>query len=158
MTCEDLPRLPFARAGVLEIAPLFRTLQASAPITPVRTPAGDVAWLVTGYSELKTLFADSRLGRSHPDPDNAARISQSAILGGPSGNSATEAADHVLMRRLLTPAFSARRMHALRAHVTDLVETLLDQLAEQAPPVDLHEALSFPLPALVICELLGVPY
>jgi cytochrome P450 len=74
------------------------------------------------------------------------------------GNAATEAADHTRMRRLLTPAFSARRMHALRAHVADLVETLLDQLAEQTPLADLHEALSFPLPALVICELLGVPY
>ncbi|MGH3856322.1 MAG: cytochrome P450 [Pseudonocardiaceae bacterium] len=62
------------------------------------------------------------------------------------------------MRRLLTPAFSARRMRALRVRVTELVDTLLDQLAEQSPPADLHEALSFPLPALVICELLGVPY
>jgi cytochrome P450 len=158
MTSEDLPRLPFARPGVLEIAPLLRTLQASAPVTPVRTPAGDIAWLVTGYAEVKALLADPRLGRSHPDPDNAARISHAAILGGPTGNAATEAADHAQMRQLLTPAFSARRMHALRAHVADLVETLLDQLAEQTPPVDLHEALSFPLPALVICELLGVPY
>jgi cytochrome P450 len=157
-TSNNLPHLPFPRPGVLDIAPLYRTLQASAPITPVRTPAGDVAWLVTGYAEVKALFADPRLGRSHPDPQHAARISHAAFLGGPMGNAATEAADHTRMRRLLTPAFSARRMHALRAHVADLVETLLDQLAEQTPPADLHEALSFPLPALVICELLGVPY
>jgi pentalenolactone synthase len=157
-TREDLPRLPFPRPGVLDIAPLYRTLQTSAPITPVRTSAGDVAWLVTGYPEVKALFADPRLGRSHPDPRNAARISHSAILGGPSGDAATEAADHALMRRLLTPAFTARRMQALRAHVTDLVETLLDRLAEHGPPADLHELLSFPLPVKVICELLGVPY
>lgn len=157
-TSNNLPHLPFPRPGVLDIAPLYHTLQASVPITPVRTPAGDVAWLVTGYLEVKALFSDPRLGRSHPDPQHAARISQAAFLGGPMGNAATEAADHTRMRRLLTPAFSARRMHALRAHVADLVETLLDQLAEQTPPADLHEALSFPLPALVICELLGVPY
>ena len=158
MTNDELLQLPFPRSGVLDLAPLYRTLQATAPITAVRTPAGDVAWLVTGYPEVKALLADPRLGRSHPDPDRAARISASAILGGPSGNAATEAADHALMRRLLTPAFSARRMHALRAHVSELVETLLDELADQGPPADLHEALSFPLPVQVICELLGVPY
>ncbi|MGB6164562.1 MAG: hypothetical protein WCF33_06410 [Pseudonocardiaceae bacterium] len=59
----------------------MRTLRASAPIIPVRTPAGDVAWLVTGYTEVRTLFADSRLGRSHPDPQRAARISDAAFLG-----------------------------------------------------------------------------
>jgi cytochrome P450 len=157
-TSDELPRLPFPRPDVLDIAPLSRILQAAAPITPVRTPAGDVAWLVTGYAEVKTLLADTRLGRSHPDPERAARISASAILGGPSGNAATEAADHALMRRLLAPAFSARRMRALQAHVTELVETLLDQLTDQGTPADLHEALSFPLPVQVICELLGVPY
>lgn len=155
---DELPHLPFPRPGVLDIAPLYRTLQATAPITPVRTPAADVAWLVTGYAEVKALLADPRLGRSHPQPERAARISQSAILGGPSGNAATEAADHAMMRRLLTPAFSARRMRVLRAGVAELVERLLDQLAEQGPPADLHEALSFPLPVQVICELLGVPY
>lgn len=157
-TSDELPQLPFPRPGVLDIAPLYRTLQATAPITPVRTSTGDVAWLVTGYAEVKALLADPRLGRSHPEPERAARISASAILGGPSGNAATEAADHAMMRRLLTPAFSARRMRVLRAHVAELVETLLDQLDDQGPPAELHEALSFPLPVQVICELLGVPY
>lgn len=157
-TSDKLPHLPFPRPDVLDIAPIYRTLQATAPVTPVRTQAGDVAWLVTGYAEVKALLADPRLGRSHPEPQRAARISQSAILGGPSGDAATEAADHLVMRRLLTPAFSARRMRVLRAHVAELVETLLDQLAEQVPPADLHQALSVPLPVQVICELLGVPY
>ncbi|MGH3829999.1 MAG: cytochrome P450 [Pseudonocardiaceae bacterium] len=157
-TSDSLPHLPFPRPGVLDIGPLYRTLLARAPITPVRTLAGDVAWLVTGYAEVKALFADPRLGRSHPDPKRAARISDAAFFGGPMGDAATEATDHTRMRRLLTPAFSARRMQALRARVAELVDTLLDQLAEQSPPADLHEALSFPLPALVICELLGVPY
>jgi cytochrome P450 len=48
--------------------------------------------------------------------------------------------------------------HVLRAHVAELVETLLDQLGDRGAPADLHEALSFPLPVQVICELLGVPY
>jgi pentalenolactone synthase len=158
MTTVGLPQLPFPRQDVLHIAPLHRLLHREAPIVPVRTPAGDVAWLVTRYAETKALFADPRLGRSSPDPGSAARISGSAILGGPMGDAATEARDRVAIRRLLAPAFSAGRMQRLRAHVADLVRELLDRLAEQERPVDLHEAVSFPLPVLVICELLGVPY
>src|SRR5919202_1899297 len=113
-----------------------------APIVPVRTPAGDVAWLVTRYAETKALFADPRLGRSHPDPERAARISASAFLGGPMGEAATEAQAQVRLRRLLTPAFSARRMASLRVHVADLVSGLLDRLEDQGAPADLHEQLS----------------
>jgi cytochrome P450 len=158
MVAAELPQLPFPRQGILDVGPLSRTLQAQAPLLPVRTPAGDVAWLVTRHAEARTLFADPRLGRSHPDPARAARISAAALMGGPMGDVRTEAADHARMRRLLTPAFSAHRMNRLRSHVAELVEQLIDRLTAGGRPADLHETLSFPLPVLVICELLGVPY
>jgi cytochrome P450 len=158
MVAAELPQLPFPRQDILDVGPLYRTLQAQAPLVPVRTPAGDVAWLVTRHAEARTLFADPRLGRSHPDPARAARISSAALLGGPIGDVRTEAADHARMRRLLVPAFSAHRMSRLRSHVAELVEQLIDRLTAGGRPADLHEALSFPLPVLVICELLGVPY
>ena len=127
-------------------------------IRRVTTPAGDPAWLVTGYDDVKALLSDPRLGRSHADPQRAARISQSAIFGGPMGHPSTEAAEHARTRRLHAPAFSARRMARLRPRVAAIIADLLDALANQTRPVDFHEAVSFPLPALVICELLGVPY
>ncbi|MEJ8279248.1 cytochrome P450 [Pseudonocardia spirodelae] len=158
-TTDDLPRLPFPRTDVLELPPLFEQLRESTPITPVRTPAGDVAWLVTGYDEARALFADDRLGRSHPDPERAARISDSMIFGGPSGESPeTERTQHALMRKLLAPAFSARRMRRLSGHVAELVSARLDAVDRAGPGADLHELFSFPVPLLVICELLGVPY
>jgi cytochrome P450 len=127
-------------------------------IRRVITPAGDPAWLVTGYDDVKALLSDPRLGRSHADPERASRISQSAIFGGPMGHPSTEAAEHARTRRLLAPAFSARRMARLRPRVTAIIADLLEALANQTRPADFHEAVSFPLPALVICELLGVPY
>lgn len=155
----DLPRLPFPRDDVLRLPPLYDELRERAPITPVRTPAGDVAWLVTGYEEARALFADDRLGRSHPEPERAARISGSMVFGGPSGDSPeTERVNHTQMRTLLAPAFSARRMGRLREHVADLVAERLDATEAAGPGADLHELLSFPLPVLVICELLGVPF
>ncbi|MEN3534587.1 cytochrome P450 [Microbispora sp. ZYX-F-249] len=153
-----LPRLPFDRPDVLEISPGFGELRSRAPITKVTTAMGDEAWLVTGYAEIRQVFGDDRFGRSHPDPPSAARLSNNALLGGPTGDYATERSVHTRMRRLLSPAFSARRMRSLSDRVGALTGRLLDRLAEQGPPADLHAGLSLPLPIQVICELLGVPY
>ncbi|GAA4543761.1 cytochrome P450 [Pseudonocardia xishanensis] len=153
-----LPQLPFDRPGVLDIAPLYAQLRSRAPVTAVRTATGDPAWLVTGHAECRALFADPRLGRSHPDPAHAARLSGAALLGGPMGDPETEQEQHATMRTLLAPAFSARRMNRLRAHVDELVTAALDRLAAHGSPADLHELVSLPIPILVICELLGVPY
>jgi cytochrome P450 len=132
--------------------------QPTATIHRVTTRAGDPAWQVTRYDEVKALLSDPRLGRSHPEPEHAARASQSAIFGGPVGDPETEHAAHVRMRRLLGPSFSARQMNQLRPRVRDLVAKLLDDLGRRTPPADFHEVVAFPLPALVICELLGVPF
>jgi pentalenolactone synthase len=157
-TTEQLPQLPFAPGkNVMDVPPVFRQLLADRKITKVRTTAGDVAWIATRYEDVRTLFADPRLGRSHPEPEKAAKISASVVLGGASGNYETEREDHTRMRRVLTPAFSARRMNLLRPRVRGIVADLLDRLAAGPNPANLHEQLSFPLPVLVICELLGVP-
>ncbi|GLW99644.1 cytochrome P450 [Microtetraspora sp. NBRC 16547] len=155
---SGLPRLPFVRTDVLEISPEFAELRARDPITRIHTETGDEAWLVSGWEEIRQVFADERFGRSHPTPESAPRLSNSAFAGGPTGDHATERAVHDSMRRLLAPAFSARRMRRLSARVAFLVDRLLDRMADLGPPADLHERLSVPLPIQVICELLGVPY
>lgn len=157
-TSNDLPRLPIVQRDVLNIAPAFRVLQEERPITRVHTAAGDVAWLVTRYEDVKVLIADDRLGHSHPDPEHAPRFSDSVLLGGPMGDHAAEQEMDRRMRGLLAPAFSPRRMRKLRGRVDTLVGLLLDRMAQQTPPVDLHRHLSLPLPVMVICELLGVSY
>lgn len=154
----ELPQLPFERSDVLGISPTFGALRAREPITKVLTQVGDEAWLVTGHEEIREVLADDRFGRSHPNPESAPRLSNNALLGGPIGDYATERAVHEGMRRLLAPAFSARRMRNLTDRVQLLVDELLDRMAEKGAPADLHEQFSVPLPLQVICELLGVPY
>ncbi len=157
------PRMPFERPNALEVSPLYDELRREGPLVRVTTPAGDPAWLVTSFAAVREVFRDPRFGRSHPAPDQAARISDAALQNGPSGDYETEADDHQRMRRLLVPAFSAPRMRRLGDRIRELAEGCLDNLqaahdAHPGEPVDLHELLSFPLPVLVICELLGVPY
>ncbi|WP_283138927.1 cytochrome P450 [Rhizohabitans arisaemae] len=151
-------QLPFEQAHPLELPPRLRTLREQGPVHRVRTSVGHEAWLVTGYQEVRSLLADDRFGRSHPEPDKAARMGESLLFGGPMGNHETEKADHARMRSLLQPHFSPGRMRRLRSRVATLTTELLDELAKNGSPADLHQAIALPLPILVICELLGVPY
>jgi pentalenolactone synthase len=151
-------QLPFEQTHPLQVAPRLRELQAAGTIHRVRTEVGDPAWLVNHHPDVRRLLDDDRLGRSHPEPETAARTGESALFGGPLGNFATEHADHARMRALLQPHFTPRHMRALRPRVEALTTQLLDDLAKQGPPTDLPTALAVPLPILVICELLGVPY
>ena len=151
-------QLPFEQDHPLDVAPLLRQLQQDGVVHRVRTAVGDLAWLVTGYEEVRRLLADERLGRSHPEPAKAARLGESVLFGGPMGSYDTEQADNARLRSLLQPHFSPRRMRAFRPRVEELTAGLLNDLAEHGPPADLHQALALPLPVQVICELLGVPY
>ena len=151
-----LPTMPFERPDVLDVAPLYRVLQAEHPVTRVRAPAGGEAWLVTRYEDVRALFLDERLSWFPPDPERAPRITNFAMLDGASGRY-DDPGGRSRMRAALEPSFSAKRMRALAPHIQELVDGLLDRLATAPRPADLHEELSYPLPAMVIGELLGVP-
>ncbi|MGW0705830.1 cytochrome P450 [Streptomyces sp. NPDC002643] len=158
----ERPQLPFPRPNILDLAPLYEVLRRQAPITLVSAPTGDPVWLVTRFEEVRDLLGDKRLGRSHPEPERASRVTPAAVQDGPTGSYETEAADHTRIRRLLTPAFSAKRMRMLSDYVQELTDGCIDQLLVEhadAPDgvVDLHAGLAFPLPVAVICRLLGVP-
>ncbi|MFC7624916.1 cytochrome P450 [Microlunatus sp. GCM10028923] len=151
-----MDQLPFPSTGdPLAIAPRYAELQRTEPLTRVLTSVGDEAWLATGYEVVRQLASEPTLGRGHPEPERAARSHKAALLGGPSGDFETEQENHVQMRRLLGSAFSARRMRLLQASIEQQVDALLEAFGP--PPIDLHEALSAPLPVMVICDLLGAP-
>ncbi|RZQ63971.1 cytochrome P450 [Amycolatopsis suaedae] len=128
------------------------------PVRRIRTPAGDEAWLVSGYAEVRELLGDSRLGRSHPAPDERA-----CYAGEPTYDQVTAAdhqtADmlHSVLRSTLKPYFSARRMLALRPALRQIVDDQLDRLEAAGQPADLRTGFSTPVILRALCELLGVP-
>jgi cytochrome P450 len=72
----------------------------------------------------------------------------------------TDPPDHTRMRRLVSSAFTIRRVERLREHVRHLVAGLLDEVAaagRDGDPVDLIARFAFPLPFIVISEMLGMP-
>ncbi|MER6911107.1 cytochrome P450 [Streptomyces sp. NPDC000594] len=154
---ETLRTLPFPRMNVLDPPAEFARLRAEGPVRRVRTPGGDTAWAVTGHTAAYRLLDEARLGRSHPDPERAPRVSLSPISGRPQGDHRTEREHHRRMRQVLTPSFSARRIALLSDRLDSQVARLLDGLERAPRPADLHRLLSEPLPVEMMCELFGVP-
>jgi cytochrome P450 len=119
-------------------------------------PGGFGGWLVTGHEDARQALTDPRLSKAIPpsqlnDPlpeDIGAAIGHHMLAADPP--------DHTRLRRLVTAAFTARRIEALRPRIEQITDELLEAMAgrEQA---DLIDALAFPLPIQVICELLGIP-
>ncbi|MFI8200618.1 cytochrome P450 [Streptomyces sp. NPDC085942] len=136
--------------------PVYAALREEGPVHRVRIPEGTDAWLVVGYELGRDLLADQRLSKRWSRASPALGIGK--VSAGTSMLS-SDAPDHTRLRKLVAREFTARRMERLAPRVQEMTDGLLDaMLAAPDRTADLVEALSFPLPMAVICELLGVPF
>src|ERR1017187_1725197 len=126
-------------------------------VEQIKPPAGDPAWPVRGYAEVRSLLADQRVGRGHPDPARAARYSDVDLAGRPASGSESEYTDHGQWRKAMNKVFSPQNLEQLTPTVMSIAERLAKDLAGRQPPADLNEAFSTPLTSEVMCALLGVP-
>jgi cytochrome P450 len=140
-------------------------LRAARPVSPLVFPDGHEGWLVTGYEAARQLLADTRfssrqdLGLLHEPfviPGMPVATEPSPTV--PGVFIAMDPPDHTRLRRKLTGAFTVKRMKQLEDRIHEIAEQQLDELARLTPPVDLVKEFALPVPSLVICELLGVPY
>ncbi|MFH9769553.1 cytochrome P450 [Streptomyces microflavus] len=137
----------------------YEPLRAGRPLSRVTLFDGRPVWAVTGHALARRLLADPRLStdRTHPDfPVPAARFAnveqrRVALLG-------VDDPEHNVQRRMLIPSFSVKRIGALRPRIQETVDRLLDAMERQGPPAELVSAYALPVPSMVICALLGVPY
>ncbi|GAA3256895.1 cytochrome P450 [Nonomuraea helvata] len=157
----ELPDFPMARAAgcPFDPPPQLRDLQQEGPLARVRIPeSGGTAWLVTTYAEQRALLADRRVSSDVTRPGFP--IPVPAGSGGGIGLSfiLMDDPEHARLRRMVQAAFTVRRVESMRPAVQQIVDDMIDDLLAGPKPVDLVEAFALPVPSLVICELLGVPY
>jgi hypothetical protein len=158
---DDIPAYPMARAQgcPLDPAPELRALRAETPLTRVRLWDGSTPWLVTRYADQRGLLADKRVsadssrdGYPHQSPATKARRAQSRTF------IAMDDPEHARLRKMVTGTFTVRRTEELRLSIQRIVDDLIDRLLAGGRPADLVAGFALPVPSLVICELLGVPY
>jgi cytochrome P450 len=136
-------------------------LRAEGPAQQVITHTGLRVWLVTRYAEAREALADPRLSKDFRRNreiieqrfGNQGRREFGAALTSHMLN--LDPPDHTRLRKLVTKAFTARRVESLRPRVESITTELLDAVSQQSE-VDLLTAFAYPLPIRVICELLGV--
>ncbi|MEH1014459.1 cytochrome P450 [Micromonospora sp. CPCC 206060] len=175
MDSDDLPRYPFEDFRG-ELPTRLLAMVRDEPVSRVRLPDGRPAWLVVGYDEVCTVLSDARFvrhvgeigtdGGAGTDADAGARgdigtdapdVGGQCPVTGRVRDLAMNGPAHASLRRLAARAFAARRMEAYRPRVQRIADDLLDEMVAKGQPGDLISSLVFPLPAMVVCEVLGIP-
>ncbi|MEW1678802.1 cytochrome P450 [Streptomyces noursei] len=148
--------------------PAYAWLREHAPVHRTRLPSGVEAWLVTRYPDARQALADARLSKNPVHHSEAAPgKGKTGIPGERGANLMThllniDPPDHTRLRRLVSKAFTPRRVAAFAPRIQELTDRLIDDMIEkphcgQRGSADLIHEFAFPLPIYAICDLLGVP-
>lgn len=137
----------------------YRAIGEQGPVVKVALFDGREVWMVTGFKESREILTHPNLSsqRTHPGFPIVAPRFRSAIAR----NLALIAMDppqHDIFRRYLNPHFSLKSVRRMRDDIELVVRDFVDKIVEHGPPADLVSMLAVPLPSLIICRHLGVPY
>ncbi|MER5944838.1 cytochrome P450 [Streptomyces sp. NPDC001904] len=142
--------------------PAYAWLREHSPVHRTTLPSGVEAWLVTRYADARQALADQRLSKNPVHhADDAQGKSKTGIPGERSAGLMThllniDPPDHTRLRRLVSKAFTPRRVAEFAPRVQELTDGLIDGFAARGSADLIHE-FAFPLPIYAICDLLGVP-
>lgn len=155
----DVPEYPMARASgcPFDPPPALREQQQEGPLTKVQLWDGSTPWLVTRYTDQRAVLADPRVSADvlRPGYPSPAPVDPN---GSKIGFILMDDPEHARLRRMVTAPFTVKRVEAMRPTVQKIVDVLIDDMLAGPRPVDLVQEFALPVPSLVICDLLGVPY
>jgi len=146
---------PLHRTG-LDPVPRMAEFRENRPVSRMPLPFGMRAWLVTGYEPVRQVLG-SVDGYSNDFGKFAGRVGIS-VGQDPGGLGFADPPVHTRLRKVLTPEFTMRRLARLQPRIDAIVAGRLDAMASSGDTADLWHDFALPIPALTICELLGVPY
>jgi cytochrome P450 len=155
---ETLPAFPMARAAKCPFDPPPQLL-AAEPVSRVTIWDGSTPWLITDYEAQRSVLGDPRFSA---DSSKAGYPAQSAAVRARRESSRAfitmDDPEHDRHRKMLTRNFMIKRVESMRPRVQEIVDGLIDDMLAGDKPADLVTDFALPVPSLVICELLGVPY
>ncbi|MFG1695765.1 cytochrome P450 [Nonomuraea sp. NPDC049309] len=155
--------LPMTRQRPLDPPDEVTGLRQHGAIHRMTYADGHLGWLVTGYAAARAVLAhphfSNRPETQHPPiASTRLELAQRDFKLPPGFFLRTDAPEHTRFRKLLTGQFTVRRMKMLEPRIAQITDDRLDAMEAKGAPADLVEEFALPIPSLVICELLGVPY
>jgi cytochrome P450 len=137
--------------------PFLNALREQDPVRRVVLANGLEAWLVTRYEDTRAAMSDPRMS-SDVDQASDPRLLEHPPAAEPFPRSMLRAdpPDHTRLRRLVSKAFTARRIAELEQRIQKITDQLLDAVTPLGD-ADVIDDFALPLPVTVISELLGVP-
>jgi len=147
----DIQFNPMDPAFVADPYPTDRRLRAEDPVH--HSPLG--FWVLTRYDDVVAALRDPRLAKEAIASFVAARFGAPVPAMGLSMLD-RDPPDHTRLRGLVSKAFTPRVVEGLRPRIQQIVDGLLDGVAARGS-MDLIEEFAYPIPVVVICEMLGVP-
>ncbi|GAA4138089.1 cytochrome P450 [Actinomadura keratinilytica] len=157
---------PLARRRPLDPPDEATALAGRAPMHRMIFADGHRGWLVTGHAAARAVLADPRFS-NRPEHMHVPIPGRMQLLERrkdprfalpPGFFIRMDPPEHTRFRKLLTGQFTVRRMKRLQPRIEEITRGFLDAMQDAGPPADLVEHFALPLPSMVICELLGVPY
>ncbi|WP_043624860.1 cytochrome P450 [Nonomuraea candida] len=145
----DLPPGPYGTPS-----PELARRLAEAPMEPATMPSGDRVPLIVRYADVRGLLASPAASRNLREPGLPRMVSGRALDDDPAALNNQDPPEHTRYRRILHGTFTPRQVERWRPRVAAIAHELLDAAG---PEFDLAAAYAMPLPARVMCELLGVP-
>jgi cytochrome P450 len=150
-----------ARPGPFDPPEVLGDLREESPLIPMRFADGHVGWFVTGYTAVRSILSDPRFSvrpeRQHPAVDLPMTRALIGKMNGSGMFLIMDPPEHTRYRRALAAEFTGQRMKQLEPKIVEITRTCLDAMEEAGSPADLVEQVAFPVPSLVMCELLGIP-
>ncbi|GLY71475.1 cytochrome P450 [Amycolatopsis taiwanensis] len=160
MTATPAPELAIIRTCPHAPHDEHVRMRAEDPISRVTLPDGREAWAVSRHEDIRAVLADPRFSPNRGHPNFPSLIKDRQPLQNVNFTSllSMDPPEHGPARRAVVGEFTVKRMNALRPRIQQIVDEHIDAMLAGPRPADLVQSLSLPVPSLVICELLGVPY
>ncbi|MFC7322933.1 cytochrome P450 family protein [Halobacillus campisalis] len=139
--------------------PFYKQLRSLDPIFPMSQTGEQTSWIVTKYDHVKELLKSKSFIKdqskfmehsSSEEPDLITSVFQNMMLD-------VDPPDHTRLRKLVQPYFNPKKIKELEPRISEIADQLLADISRKEGAIDLIEDFAFPLPIIVISELLGVP-
>ncbi|OLL19231.1 MULTISPECIES: cytochrome P450 [unclassified Rhodococcus (in: high G+C Gram-positive bacteria)] len=159
MTAATIPAFPARRKCPFSAPDEYAQWREHDKPVKVQYPNGTEVWAVTRYQDVKAVLHDGERTTANKLAPGFPQQRKGVIALTQDGNlEYLDEPEHGRLRRMMSPDFTARRIFSNRGELQRIVDLAIDNMLELGGKADLQQAFSLPVPSLVTCNLLGVPY